>query len=83
MSQPGRYIDEADLFKKSMRSHFFLCTDKAKMVPNRGDQTFAYVISGVKLAGKREVIDQGMSLGNAVASRRTTWKPSRVSDAAA
>jgi hypothetical protein len=83
MSRLGMYIDKADLFKKSMRSHFFLCADKAKVVPNRGNQTFAYVISGVKLAGKREVIDQGISLGNAVASRRTTWKPSRARDAAA
>lgn len=76
-------MDKTNLFKKSMRSHFFLCVDKAKVVPNRGNQTFTYVISGVKLVGKREVIDQSMSLGNAVASRRTTWKPSRARDAAA
>ena len=65
-----------------MRSNFFLCTDKAKVVPNGGNQTFAYVISGVKLAGEREATEQGMSLGNAIASRRTTWKPSRARDAA-
>ncbi len=83
ISRLGRYINITDLFKKSMRSHFFLCADKAKVVPNRGNQTFAYVISGGKLVGKRGAMNQGMSLGNAVASRRTTWKPSRARDAAA
>ena len=83
MSQLRRYINKTDFSEKSMRSNFFLCTDKAKVVPNGGNQTFAYVISGVKLAGKREVIVQDMSLGNAIASRRTTWKPSRARDAAA
>lgn len=39
-----------------MRSHFFLCADKAKVVPNRWNQTFAYVISEVKLVGKRKAI---------------------------
>jgi hypothetical protein len=83
ISRLGGCIDKTDLFKKAMRGNFFLCADKAKVVPNRGNQTFAYVISGVKLAGQSEVIDQGMSLGNAVASRRTTWKPSRAREAAA
>jgi hypothetical protein len=83
MRRLGMYIDKTDLFKKSMGSHFFLCADEAKVVPNRGNQTFAYVISGVNLVGKREVIDQVISLGNAAASRRTTWKPSRARDAAA
>ena len=54
ISRLGGYIDNTDLFEKAMRGYFFFRADKAKVVPNRGNQTFAYVISGVKLVGQEK-----------------------------
>jgi hypothetical protein len=70
------YGERADLLKEAKGGNLFLCTYEAEVVPNRGKKAFAYVIPGrtgcYRPTGQRKTKTKETSLGNVVASRRTT-----------